>query len=80
MSYLKRRRKESFLNALVREKHIWKFLMLIVDLWTHQEDHKMKCLLFRQGLYWPTMLKDCIEFAKRCQECEKTCKHSTGSY
>jgi len=33
---------------------------------THQTGHKMKWLLFRQGVYWPTMLKDCIEFAKGC--------------
>lgn len=38
---------------------------------THQACHKMKWLLFRQGVYWPTMLKDCIEFAKGCQECQK---------
>ncbi|XP_039683823.1 uncharacterized protein [Medicago truncatula] len=38
---------------------------------THQAGHKMKWLLFRQGLYWPTMLKDCIEFAKGCQGCQK---------
>jgi len=31
----------------------------------------MKWLLFRQGLYWPIMLKDCIEFAKGYQECQK---------
>ncbi|XP_050889047.1 uncharacterized protein LOC127094231 [Lathyrus oleraceus] len=36
----------------------------------HQADHKMKWLLFRYGMYWPTMLKDCIEFAKGCQECQ----------
>lgn len=36
----------------------------------HQAGHKMKCLLFCQGMYWPTMLKDCIEFAKGCQECQ----------
>ncbi|XP_024630314.1 uncharacterized protein [Medicago truncatula] len=34
---------------------------------THQANHKMKWLLFRQGVYWPTMLKDCIEFAKACE-------------
>ena len=34
----------------------------------HQVGHKMKWLLFRQGLYWPTVLKDCVEFAKGCQE------------
>ncbi|WJX89440.1 hypothetical protein P8452_71439 [Trifolium repens] len=38
---------------------------------SHQAGHKMKWLLFRQGLYWPSMLKDCIEFAKGCQECQR---------
>jgi hypothetical protein len=37
----------------------------------HQAGHKMKWLLFRQEIYCPTMLKDCIEFAKGCQECKK---------
>ncbi|XP_050888197.1 uncharacterized protein LOC127093327 [Lathyrus oleraceus] len=36
----------------------------------HQAEHKMKWLLFRYGMYWPTMLKDCIEFTKGCQECQ----------
>lgn len=36
----------------------------------HQAGHKMKWLLFRQGFYWPTTLKDCIEFAKGCQGCQ----------
>ncbi|XP_050890638.1 uncharacterized protein LOC127096059 [Lathyrus oleraceus] len=36
----------------------------------HQVGHKMKWLLFCQGMYWPTMLKDCIEFEKGCQECQ----------
>lgn len=36
----------------------------------HQVDHKMKWLLFCQGMYWPTMLKDYIKFAKGCQECQ----------
>ncbi|KAK2416116.1 protein NYNRIN [Trifolium repens] len=31
----------------------------------------MKWFLFRQGLYWPSMLKDCIEYAKGCQECQR---------
>ncbi|WJX95108.1 hypothetical protein P8452_76467 [Trifolium repens] len=38
---------------------------------SHQAGHKMKWLLFRQGVYWTTMLKDCIEFAKGCQECQR---------
>ncbi|XP_058746025.1 uncharacterized protein LOC131618886 [Vicia villosa] len=36
----------------------------------HQAGHKMKWLLFRYGMYWLTMLKDYIEFAKGCQECQ----------
>lgn len=36
----------------------------------YQVGHKMKWLLFRQRMYWPKMLKDCIEFAKGCQECQ----------
>ena len=38
---------------------------------THQAGHKIKWLLFRQGVYWPTMLKDCINFAKGCKECQE---------
>ncbi|XP_050876224.1 uncharacterized protein LOC127079917 [Lathyrus oleraceus] len=37
---------------------------------THQAGHNMKWMLFRQCVYWPSMLKDCIEFAKGCQECQ----------
>lgn len=35
----------------------------------HQAGYKMKWLLLRQGIYWPNMLKDYIEFSKGCQEC-----------
>ncbi|XP_050889417.1 uncharacterized protein LOC127094654 [Lathyrus oleraceus] len=34
----------------------------------HQAGHKMKWLLFQQGIYSPNMLKDCIEFSKGCRE------------
>jgi len=37
---------------------------------SHQPGHKMKWMMFRQGLYWPSMLKDCIKFAKGCQVCQ----------
>lgn len=36
----------------------------------HQVGHKMKWLLFRQGVYWSSVLKDCIYFANGCQECQ----------
>nr|KYP75499.1 Pro-Pol polyprotein [Cajanus cajan] len=37
----------------------------------HQAGEKMKWVLSRKGLYWPTMFKDCIEFARSCEECQK---------
>ena len=36
----------------------------------HQAGHKIKWILVRSGVYWPSMLKDCIEFAKGYQECQ----------
>lgn len=36
----------------------------------HQVRHKMRWLSFWQGVYWHNILKDCIEFAKGCQECQ----------
>ena len=38
---------------------------------SHQAGEKMKWMLFRQGYYWPTILKDCINYAKSCKECQK---------
>lgn len=38
---------------------------------SHQVGYKMKWLLFRPGVYWTIMLKDCIDFAKGCQEVHK---------
>lgn len=31
----------------------------------------MERLLCWHGVYWPTILKDCIEFSRGCQECQK---------
>ena len=36
----------------------------------HQTGQKMKWLLVRMGVYFPSILKDCIEFAKGFQECQ----------
>ena len=38
---------------------------------SHQAGENMKWMLFRQGYYWPTILKDCINYAKSCEECQK---------
>ena len=37
----------------------------------HQAGTKMKWLIKRYCYYWLTMLKDCINFAKGCQPCQK---------
>ncbi|XP_057451900.1 uncharacterized protein LOC130743686 [Lotus japonicus] len=37
----------------------------------HQAGAKMKWMLFRQGMYWPTIMKDCIEYARGYQDCQK---------
>ncbi|CAL8174633.1 unnamed protein product [Prunus armeniaca] len=37
----------------------------------HQASIKMRWHLKRHGYYWPTILKDCIEYAKGCQDCQK---------
>jgi len=40
-------------------------------MWIPSSRSQDEMLLFRQGMYWPTMLKDCVEFTKRCQECQR---------
>ncbi|XP_024190203.1 uncharacterized protein LOC112194189 [Rosa chinensis] len=36
----------------------------------HQAGPKMQWLIRRHGYYWPNILKDCIAFAKNCQDCQ----------
>jgi hypothetical protein len=36
----------------------------------HQSAHKMRWLLRRAGLYWPTMVGDCIKYQKGCDACQ----------
>ena len=38
---------------------------------THQSTYKMTWLLRRAGYFWPTMLGDCFEYYKGCQDCQK---------
>ncbi|XP_027347963.1 uncharacterized protein LOC113859366 [Abrus precatorius] len=37
----------------------------------HQDGERMKWMLLREGLYWPSMIKDCFDYAKSCDECQK---------
>ncbi|XP_015954355.1 uncharacterized protein LOC107478734 [Arachis duranensis] len=38
---------------------------------SHQAGKKMKWVLYRNHVYWPSMIKYCINYAKACQECQK---------
>ena len=35
----------------------------------HQSAYKMKWVIRRTGYFWPTMLEDCFEYYKGCQDC-----------
>lgn len=37
----------------------------------HQAGPRMRWLIHKHGFYWPSMEKDCIEYAKGCQACQK---------
>ncbi|KAL0454262.1 UNVERIFIED_CONTAM: hypothetical protein Slati_0765400 [Sesamum latifolium] len=36
----------------------------------HQSGPKLHFRIKRMGYYWPTMVKDCINYAQRCQACQ----------
>ena len=36
----------------------------------HQSDLKLYHRIKRMGYYWPTIVKDCMDYAKRCEACE----------
>ncbi|XP_075515591.1 uncharacterized protein LOC142550238 [Primulina tabacum] len=37
----------------------------------HQSGIKMRWLIRRYGYYWPSILKDCIKYARGCQSCQR---------
>lgn len=37
----------------------------------HQSGRRMAWLIKRYGYFWTTLVQDCIEYAKRCQECQR---------
>ncbi|XP_015970564.1 uncharacterized protein LOC107494047 [Arachis duranensis] len=37
----------------------------------HQSGKKMKWVINRKRLYWPTIQRDCINYARSCEECQK---------
>ena len=38
---------------------------------SYQSGIKMRCLIRRHGYFWPTILSDCINYSKGCQQCQK---------
>ena len=37
----------------------------------HQSAYKMKWIIRRIGYFWPTILDDCFEYYKGCQNCQR---------
>ena len=37
----------------------------------HQSSYKMKWISRRSGYFWPTILEDCFEYYKGCQNCQR---------
>jgi hypothetical protein len=37
----------------------------------HQSAYRMKWVIRHTGCFWPTMLEDCFEYYKGCQDCQK---------
>ncbi|XP_049414734.1 uncharacterized protein LOC125877498 [Solanum stenotomum] len=37
---------------------------------SHQSGPKLHFHIKRMGYYWPTMVKDCLDYARRCQACQ----------
>ena len=37
----------------------------------HQSAYKMKWIIHRTGYFWPTILEDCFEYYKGCQNCQR---------
>jgi hypothetical protein len=37
----------------------------------HQSVYRMKWVIKQTGCYWPTMLEDCFEYYKGCQDCQR---------
>jgi hypothetical protein len=37
----------------------------------HQAAHKMRWTLRRVGVFWPTMLKDCFDYYRGCESCQR---------
>ncbi|XP_024186911.1 uncharacterized protein LOC112191741 [Rosa chinensis] len=68
-----RRRREDGIDFRCVYGHEAKRLMLEAHpgvCGAHQAGPKMRWLIRRHGYYWPSILKDCIAFAKGCQDCQ----------
>jgi hypothetical protein len=37
----------------------------------HQSAYRMKWVIRKTGCYWLTMLEDCFEYYKGCQDCQR---------
>ncbi|KAL0416598.1 UNVERIFIED_CONTAM: hypothetical protein Slati_3491700 [Sesamum latifolium] len=54
---------------MMKRIKLWKKPILEFVVLTNQ-GQKLHFRIKRMGYYWPTMVKDCIDYAKRCQACQ----------
>ncbi len=45
---------------------------------THQAARTVASKVFRQGVYWPTVLKVCVEQVKKCESCQRHGRSQTA--
>jgi hypothetical protein len=45
----------------------------------HQSAYRMKWVIRHTRCFWPTMLEDCFEYYKGCQDCQEVYEYSKSS-
>ncbi|KAI5350910.1 hypothetical protein L3X38_003801 [Prunus dulcis] len=58
---------------MLREERIMKVMGEVQEgiCGAHQGGTKMCWLIRRYGYFWPTIMKDCIKYSKRCEACQR---------
>jgi hypothetical protein len=61
------------LDGVLLQEEVMKMMSEVHDelCGAHQLAYRMKWVIRHTGCYWPTMLEDCLEYYKGCQDCQK---------
>ncbi|CAL8163072.1 unnamed protein product [Prunus armeniaca] len=71
--YLVRKSKDEVLLRCLGKKEYMKVMRETHEgiCGAHQGGRKMCWLIRRYGYFWPTMMKDCIDYSKGCESCQR---------